>query len=365
MIRTYSTTIRRKEMDAVLTCMVDEKIGPGELNARFIGQVKQFFECDGAVALRSPKIALKLALQALGIENKTSENSTKIMISALAPAWQYQALDDLGYEILVLDVEEETGLVNAEIVQRGINHGGRVLLLYEGLGILPNMADILALNIPIIEDISKSAGSLVPQMDENGNALKPEKAGSFGVFSILGLEEKDVITSGGGAVLMATKRRDWIFLKKFVDDLPSVDLLPDINAALGFVQLKEFLKNEKTRKEIFSIYQRSAQTSKHKMLARLNNSGELTEENAGFESTASCFPLVFNGSVKDVQQYAAKKDVEVRLAFEDSVIALKSEELEESCVRAKSLFLRCVLFPLYPRLSGQAVEKVAKVVGSI
>ena len=34
MIQTYSSTIRRKEMDAVLTCMVDEKIGPGELNAR-------------------------------------------------------------------------------------------------------------------------------------------------------------------------------------------------------------------------------------------------------------------------------------------------------------------------------------------
>ena len=43
MIQTYSTTIRRKEMDAVLTCMVDEKIGPGELNLRFLSSVKEFF----------------------------------------------------------------------------------------------------------------------------------------------------------------------------------------------------------------------------------------------------------------------------------------------------------------------------------
>ena len=46
MIQTYSTTIRRKEMDAFLTCMVDEKIGPGELNTRLIQQVKDFLNCD-------------------------------------------------------------------------------------------------------------------------------------------------------------------------------------------------------------------------------------------------------------------------------------------------------------------------------
>ena len=76
MIQTYSTTIRRKEMDAVLTCMVDEKIGPGELNQRLIQQVKEFIKCDGCVALRSPAIALKYALLALDLEK-----NSKIMIS--------------------------------------------------------------------------------------------------------------------------------------------------------------------------------------------------------------------------------------------------------------------------------------------
>ena len=57
MIQTFSSTIRRKEMDAVLTCMVDEKIGPGELNTRLIQTVKEFTGCDGAAAFRSPAIA--------------------------------------------------------------------------------------------------------------------------------------------------------------------------------------------------------------------------------------------------------------------------------------------------------------------
>ena len=62
MIQTFSSTIRRKEMDAVLTCMVDEKIGPGELNARLIQTAKEFFSCAGAVALRTPSSALKYAV---------------------------------------------------------------------------------------------------------------------------------------------------------------------------------------------------------------------------------------------------------------------------------------------------------------
>ena len=155
MIQTYSTTIRRKEMDAVLTCMVDEKIGPGELNLRFLSSVKEFFNCDGAVALRSPHMALKYALRALEF-NKTD----KVMISSLAPSWHYTSLVDLGYDVLVLDVNENTGLVTPEIVSKGIEDGGKLLLLHETNGILPDFLNLMALNIPIIEDISQSAGSV-------------------------------------------------------------------------------------------------------------------------------------------------------------------------------------------------------------
>ena len=108
MIQTYSSTIRRREMDAVLTCMVDEKIGPGELNQRLIQFAKEFFSVDGAVALRSPVIALKYAIQALDLPLDSG-----IMISALAPCWQYKGIISLGYKPIVLDVAPETALVTS------------------------------------------------------------------------------------------------------------------------------------------------------------------------------------------------------------------------------------------------------------
>ena len=350
MIQTYSTTIRRKEMDAVLTCMVDEKIGPGELNARLIQAVKEFTKCDGAVALRSPAIALKYALQALDFAK-----DSKVMISALAPAWQYQALVAMGYEPLVLDVDEISGLVTAEIVSAGIQNGGRLLILHETEGILPDFEGIMQLGIPVIEDISQSAGASVPVLSPEGVPTEERRlAGSFGVYTILGLEERDVITAGGGAVLMAPGRREWIVLKRFSDEAPLTDLLPDINSALAWVQVREYPRNEKTRKEIFAMFHQACMIGRHKMYAREMENG----------STMSCFPLILASSFKDVKQYAAKKDIEVQLAYDNSVIALK-EELSESCIHAKSLYLRCVHIPLYPRLTHAESAKIVKVLSSL
>ncbi|MCQ2588819.1 MAG: DegT/DnrJ/EryC1/StrS family aminotransferase [Treponema sp.] len=349
MIRTYSTTIRRKEMDAVLTCMVDERIGPGELNQRFIQQVKEFIKCDGAVALRSPSIALTYAFKALGLEK-----GSKVLISALAPSWQYKLIENSEMEPVVLDVDEATGLVLMNEIQKGVEAGGKVLILHETEGILPDFDAISAFGIPFIEDISQSAGASVAVKDENGNETGRKSAGLFGVFTIMGLEERDVITGGGGAVLMAPGRREWIVLKKFVDEAPQTDLLPDINCALSWVQVREFSRNEKSRKEIFNMFQHSCMIGRHKMLARDLDEG----------STMCSFPLVLNSSYKDVKQYAAKKDIEIEPAFANSVIAYK-DELSEKCIHAKSLLLRCVHFPLYPRLTHSETAKIVKVLGSL
>ena len=337
-------------MDAVLTCMVDEKIGPGELNARLIQQVKEFFKCDGAVALRSPAVALKYILLSLDLEK-----SSKIMISALAPAWHYQVIESLGYQPLVLDVQEADALVGVEDIQKGIQNGGRLLLLHETEGILPDFEAILGLGIPVVEDISQSAGASLAIKDENGNPTEErKKAGLFGLYTILGLEERDVITAGGGAVLMAPGRREWIVLKKYTDEAPLTDLLPDINSALAWVQLKEFARNEATRREIFSMYQHSCMIGRHKTFARDTEGG----------STMCSFPLILNSSFKDVKSYTAKKDIEISLAFEGSVIALK-DELSQACIHAKSLLLRTAHFPLYPRLTHVQTAKIVKVLGTL
>ena len=118
------------------------------------------------------------------------------MISALAPAWQYQTVESLGFEPLVLDVDEVTGLLTAEIVSKGMQEGGRLLVLHETEGILPDFEGIMSLGIPVIEDISQSAGASVPVLSPEGVPTEERKlAGSFGIYTIMGLEERDVLTA--------------------------------------------------------------------------------------------------------------------------------------------------------------------------
>ena len=343
-IQTYSSTIRRKEMDAVLTCMVDEKTGPGELNMRLVQQVKDYFKAAGAVALRSPALALKYALASLG-----TESGSGIMVSALAPDWQYSAVIDAGFKPVVLDVDEESLLVTEETIRDGLKRGGRVLLFHETSGFLPDFSAILGIGIPVIEDISQSAGATEDD----------KKAGTFGMFSILGIEQDDILTGGGGAVLIAPEQREWTVLKSITDEMPSTDKLPDINSALAFIQLKELDRNELIRKEMRDAYCRSLMQGRYKTVI---------EKYDGAVNAVYSFPVVLTGDIKDVKDYALRKDIETAETFRESIVyrRRKADDADiNACIKAMSLSLRCLNFPLYPRLGNTLSVKVAKVLSTL
>ncbi|MDR3312611.1 MAG: DegT/DnrJ/EryC1/StrS family aminotransferase [Spirochaetaceae bacterium] len=350
MIHLFSPTIRRKEMDAVLTCMVDEKIGPGELSTRLTDAAKDFFSAEGAVALRSPVRALECALEACALPPDSG-----VILSALAPAWHYEAVLRAGCKPLVLDVSADTPWISAQSAVEGIRAGGRAVALHEPLGMLPDMADFTALGVPVIEDASQSVGA----------AWDGRKTGTFGVYTVVGLEERHSVTAGGGALLLAAAsggvnspaprvKRDWAALKKAVNGSFPEDLLPDINSALAMVQLKEFARNEERRREIRETYVKALMQSRHKTFA----------PDDAVESAVYGFPVVLSSGFKDVKHYAERKDVAVEPAFERSIVSIYRDCAAE-CPHADSLAMRCVLFPLYPLLSGEQILTVARVLSTI
>lgn len=338
-IPVYSSTIRRKEMDAVLTCLVSEKLGPGEFYQRLIQQLKDTIPIEAAAAFRSPVIAFEYALRALDIPA-----GSEIIISALAPKWHYHAVIKFGYIPKIVDVDPETAQMNFEAIAEAIKTGGRLVLIHEPLGYMPDPERIKTLEVPVIEDVSTSFGGFVGE----------SRAGMNGVFAILGLEDMDLVTAGGGALLMASARRESIVLKKDADEAPITDILTDFNAALAFVQIKELARNNEIRKDIHSLFTRSLMQGRHKNLLQ---SGE------GSPSYYS-FPVLLSSGVKEVRQYTNRKDIDIAPAFSDSVAEMLGEELS-GCIHAKSLLMRCVLFPLYPRLGGSNSSKIAKVLATL
>lgn len=344
-IEAYSPTIRRKEMDAVLTTMVGEKIGPGEQAQRLANCAKEFLQFDYSVSLRSPAIALYHALKLLDIPAGSG-----IVLSALSPRYYVYVIKELNLVPVYCDVDETTVSMTQDTVQSSIKRFSeqsenqlRCILVHHSLGFVPDTASIAELGIPIIEDCSRSYGTNIGE----------KKAGSFGVMTLLGMEERDILTAGGGALLYATERRNASALRT-LNALPDEYKLTDMNAAMAIVQFKESERNYQRRKEIAQIYLQSALRTRH---GRFVQNGEAEYNNYSF-------PLVLQTGLKDVQSYASKKDIILENAFSDTVIGDESF-VPDNCPVAYSLSLRTVLFPLYPRLSSSKVNKVAKVIATL
>jgi dTDP-4-amino-4,6-dideoxygalactose transaminase len=337
-IEVYSPTIRRKEMDAVLTAMVEEKIGVGERNRLLIHTAKEQIKFDYALALRSPAVALRLALKALNVRAGQS-----VVISALSPRYYCQVLEDLQLTPLFCDVLFDFPCMTRELIERAIAQKGAganiaAVVLHHTLGFLPDTQSIAELGFPVIEDISQSYAG--------GFGEAPAREG--GVFCILGLEERDMLTSGGGALLFAMSRRDGGLLRNY-SGISDVYCMADINAALAVVQFREIARNIERRNEIARVYLQASLRTRHKRFVPLNED----------EYNNYAFALVLETGVKDVVSYAKKKDIIIENAFDTTAAAAG---LCPDCSAGNSLALRTVLVPMYPRLSSHDVEAVSRLI---
>ena len=335
-IEFYSPAIRRKEMDAVLTAMVGGKIGPGDQAKLLVQTAREKICSDHCLALRSPAIALYLAIKSLDLDQGQG-----VLLSAFSPIYYIRVIEDLGLKPIYCDVVSSTACLTRETVEKALSDNSveikpGCVVLHHALGFLSDGAGIAELGLPLIEDWSRSYGSASGESPIESN----------GIFTILGLEEIDMITSGGGALIFSSIN------KVFQSDLPSEYGLPDMNAALALVQFKEALRNMLKRKEIASLYTQAALRTRHKMFI-------IQEE---FNNYA--FPLVLERGMKDVKTYARRKDIVVESAFDDTLIGCGfiSPQL---CPEAHSLFLRTAIFPLYPSLRMRDAGKVAKLIQTL
>jgi len=357
-IEIYSPTIRRKEMDAVLTAMVEEKIGPGDRGRLLIQTAKEQLRFDYALALRSSAVALHIALKALDVKSGQA-----VVISALSPRYYLQVLHDLQVIPIFCDVTYDFPCMNRESIENAIAkkpEGLEVcsIILHHTLGFVPDTGAIAELGLPVIEDISQSYGNWLKsdnkkekqEADENqAKNEKEEPQIKFdSVFCIVGLEERDMLTSGGGALLFAMNRKDGLLLRNFAG-IPGEYYLPDINAALAVVQFKEIHRNIERRRDIAEIFLQAGLRTRHKRFIPANDS----------EYCNYSFSLILETGLKDVIAYAKKKEIEIENAFENTIAGTSSCD---NCPVSNSLAMRTVLFPMYPMLRSQDVERISRLI---
>ncbi|HEY9055219.1 MAG TPA: DegT/DnrJ/EryC1/StrS family aminotransferase [Rectinemataceae bacterium] len=333
MIPLFSSFIRRKEMDAVLACMVTDSVGPGEYSDRFIKAAKEVFGYEAAAAFRSPHTAISLILRRFGLER-----GAKVGISALAPYYHAVAVEDAGLEPWYYDHDPQT---MEPILPRAEDMSGvRVLMLYEPFGILPSAKTAAELDMPVIEDTSQALGA-------SRRGMFP---GEYGSFAFYALEQGALVTAGGGAILFSKEKKEAQIVRDISENTCPELALTDFNAALGIAQLKDMPSSIRRRSELEERFSIQVARTRHRPL-RQQEEGDMGR---------IAFPVLLESGMRDVIIHAKKNGVEAAPAFEQSVVS--GPEFQPSiCPGSRSLALRCVLFPLHDRISladARILEKV-------
>ena len=154
--------------------------------------------------------------------------------------------------------------------------------------------------------------------------------------------------------MLYAARRQGAAILRSIGDLSPEYQLPDINAAMAAVQLREAEKNLLRRRELAEGYMHAALQTRHKRF----------RETEGMDYNHYAFSLVLESGVKDVKSYAKRKDIAVAEAF-DATLTGSGAIPSAQCPNAASLALRTVLFPLYPRLSAHAAQHVARLITTL
>ena len=349
-IPTFKPSIKRKDMDSVLTCMVSDVIGPATLTERLIKVLGDYLQAAGGYAVRDYPRAIEVAFAAAGL----SAGDT-VVLSPLLPWIYHHVCRGMGLNPVYVDVDAHSPVIDAALVR--IVDNPRAVVAASTLGFAPDLESLQELPVTLIEDVSQGLGA------NTGT----HSVGTVGHFTICGMEPEHIITSGGGAAVFARGRKERAALKTVCDTLPRELFLPDMNAALGLIQALEVERLVQRRKEIAAVYARSAAQGRHKTAVQLGDG-----ENVFFS-----FAVLVESAAGEVVAYARKKSIEVVTAFESSVIGYASVPREEGaevdpllpeatvCPNARRFLLRTLLFPLYPMLKRDEVELVQRVLATL
>lgn len=339
LIKFYKPSLFRKDMDAVLQTMVDEKIGPGERKKQFVSSFCTLIGKKYGLALRTYNDMISISLSALGVKEGDS-----VILSVLTPRIYLDVLKNNGIKPILVDVDDAM-MVNAEKAKDYLDVA-KAIIYYEPLCQVPSSFEaIKELNLPIIEDISESIGSV---HSEN-------KAGMLGDIVICATEEDDIISTGGGAVALLNSEERFEEMKKSLGQSSSYLELPDMNAALGVVQLSSLENLITRRNHIFKVYQQAVMKSKCKMFG----SGSID-----FFSNGAGFSVIVNSRPDEAAEFAKKYQITVKKTFAHAIGA-RYQDRFDLYPNAIAPLTRAISFPLYPFLSNVDIDTIQKVLSHL
>ncbi len=340
-------------MNAVLTCLVSEKIDAGAEAQNLTRGLLTLTACAEGTLLRERLRGLELALRTLNLQA-----GSRVALSPLSDRSSFYAMRALSLEPVYIDSRPDVPAMDMDILARAhAENPVQAVIVEPHLGFLPDMEMLEKQNIPCIQDISRI---ISPLRDREEKFQKYR-----GDICFINLESDDLITAGGGifvAISHGKNRKTKERTAKFrqILSLWSEDIyLSDMNAALGLTQLKQLEKLLAARADILELFRYIK--IPHRFLLP--------------EDSVALLTILLKSPMQDVIAYGTKNGIEMRPAFARSIIhnMLTSDDVHsdgetppaEQYPESTNFALGTVRVPFYPNMRKQDMETVRRVMRTL
>ncbi len=363
MIPTFRPTIRRADMDAVLSRLAEDSIGAGTLSREFSQSLARYVGKRSGVAFRSFGHALEAVIASMEIPLRG-----RVGVSVLTSVAVRRILDKTGCQVVPIDTDRQLPILPSPLDFDYEALGLSALYVDCRLGYVPDLENFRRIGIPLIEDISEGLGG------NTGSSM----AGSVGEIALVTLEPEHIITAGGGAVAITNNTKRVSSMSARVDHDIGEPPLPDMNAALGLTQLKQIEKFIERRKEIASRFVRVVQRGRYRVPLQGGDG-----DNVFF-----ALPVMIDSSPREAEKYAQSHGVTVRRAFTETILseisllsgndiadcggtgdsdagALRTPDRPDFFPNGISFSSQTVLFPLFPTLGKTEQERIERVLATL
>jgi dTDP-4-amino-4,6-dideoxygalactose transaminase len=335
----FKPFIRRSDMDAVLSCLISDEIGPGNISVSLLNELGNYLGLKDGCLLRDYYRAISLVIDVLELKS-----GSRVILSPLAPGAYINVFSQKGIIPLFADVDPDTAIMNKAQVDHFLEGPVDALLLHCPLGSVADMDYFSSLGIPLIEDISENFGA----------KYNEKHCGSFGQVTLFSMEPDKVLTCGGGSALFVNNKNLAERLQEITAFYGNEIFLSDMNSSLALTQLSNIDENLNKREELARIFQASLNKTEYKSI-RVADGGTMVNFS---------FPVFLNGQVKDITSYIMKNNIEPKKAFLRTALDIH-ENKDNICPVASGLILRALVFPLYPSLGRKNAELISKVISTL
>jgi len=257
--------IDQDDIDLVIDILKSDYLTQGPMVDKFEEALAKYLGVKYVLALNSATSALHIAYSALEIPKNSEILTSPISFVATSNMAIVENLNPI-----FIDVKLD-GNIEERFIQKHITPKTKAIVPVHYSGNMCNMDEIVKIakknNLYIIEDAAHAFGSEYNQ----------QKAGTFGDFGVFSFHAIKPITTGEGGALVTNNKelytkakllRSHGITKKILwnfdmDQMGFNYRMSDINAALGFSQLKKLDTFIQRREEIAKIYDNAFKNNKY------------------------------------------------------------------------------------------------------